>query len=277
MLKHARFWVTLLLFGGLLMVASESAVEAQKKKPPPPRPVPTPTPPKEKPDPDETKNKPAIESEQLNPGNYRGKLVSTPNEGGLFRVAVEYQRVRVKLGKEAEFSRLQRDIVKEAAKATGNQTTAAARAQMTFNGRFYGGVYGSDGYFDRLAISGSLGRAAGAATTVAGENALLNGLLETVSDTQLVIFHAAPKVQVRVLKATEKSLDSIPSSQSNVDEAKKKQDKNPLPGYEGALTDLKVGQRILTKLAPTNPGSIYKRLVSRLIVEEEANPSSSSK
>ena len=54
-----------------------------------------------------------------------------------------------------------------------------------------------------------------------------------------------------------------------------------LPGYEGALSDLKVGQRVLVKLAPTKnegnlkgiaPGSVYKRLVELIVVEEEAQP-----
>lgn len=106
-------------------------------------------------------------------------------------------------------------------------------------------------------------------------------------DTQTVIFHAAPKIQVRVLKPSDKPLDSFPStSQSQVQEIKKKQDKTPLPGHEGTMADLKVGQRILLKLAQANnegtragiaPGSIYKRLVSLVIVEEEAQPRSSSK
>jgi hypothetical protein len=48
-----------------------------------------------------------------------------------------------------------------------------------------------------------------------------------------------------------------------------------LPGYEGAMTDLKVGQRILVKLAPANNegNSIYKRVVALVVVEEEAQPS----
>ena len=53
-------------------------------------------------DPEETKNQPAIEADKLEVGKYRGLIVSAPNEGGLFRVAVEYPRVRIKPGKEKE-------------------------------------------------------------------------------------------------------------------------------------------------------------------------------
>lgn len=277
MLKHSHFWVSIVLISGLLVVATESTVGAQKKKSKKPPPSTSPT---AKSDPDETKDKPAIESNQLMPGGYRGQLVSTPNEGGLFRVAVEYQRVRVKPGKEAEYDRIQKDSIKQAAKAAANQTTAVTRAQLT--PYFFGRV----AWPDRREISGALGMAMGSATTFEGENALLRGLLETVRDTQTVIFHAAPKIQVRVLKPSDKPLDSIPfTSQSQVQEIKK-QDRIPLPGHEGTMTDLKVGQRILLKLAQANnegtragiaPGSIYKRLVSLLIVEEEAQPRSSSK
>src|SRR5258707_824120 len=60
-------------------------------------------------DPDETKDKPAIESELIPPGSYRGQLLGTPNQGGLFRVAVDYRRVRVRPGKEAEYDKIQKD------------------------------------------------------------------------------------------------------------------------------------------------------------------------
>jgi hypothetical protein len=278
MLNHSRCWVKILLISGLLVVATESPVGAQqkKKKRPPPS-----TPATEKNDPDETKDKPAIESENLKPGSYRGRLVSTPNEGGLFRIAVEYQRVRVKRGKEADYDRLQKDMVDQAARSTANQTKAASRAQLT-----PANIYGKVSWWDRHDISAALGASVGSATKFEGENALVKGLLETVSDSQTVTFHAAPKVQVRVLKPSDKPLDPILTSESAAAEVKKKQDKTPLPGHEGAMADLKVGQRIFLKLAPANnegkqigiaPGSIYKRLVALVVVEEEPQPSSSSK
>jgi hypothetical protein len=279
MLDHSRFWVKTLLISGLLVVTTESPVGAQQKKtkkPPPP------TSSTEKTDPDETKNKPAIESEQLKPASYRGQLVSKPNEGGLFRVAVEYQRVRVRRGKEAEYDRLQKDSVEQAARSAAKQTQAQTRAGLTPSNRA-----GKVALPDRREISAAAGIAVGAATKFEGENALLKGLLETVSDTQTVIFHAAPNVQVRVLKPSDKPVDSILSTaQREAKEVKNKQDKTPLPGYEGELTDLKFGQRVMLKLAPANnegkqlgvaPGSIYKRLVTLVVVEEEAQQAQPSR
>jgi hypothetical protein len=270
MLDHSRSWVKILLISGLLVLATESPVGAQQKKPtkPPPRPPSIS-------DPDETKNKAAIESEQLKPARYRGQLVSKPNEGGLFRVAVEYQRVRVKRGKEAEYDRLQKDSVEQAARSTAKQTQAQTRAGLTPSNRA-----GKVALPDRREISAAAGIAVGAATKFEGEYVLLKRLLETVSDTQTVIFHAAPNVQVRVLKPSDKPVDSIPSTaQREAKEVKNKQDKTPLTGYEGELTDLKVGQRVMLQLAPANnegkqlgvaPGSIHKRLVTLVVVEEEA-------
>jgi hypothetical protein len=270
MTNRSRFWVNIILIGGLLMVTTEYAVGAPKPKPKPK----SPPPPAVKGDPDETKDKPAIESDQLKSSSYHGLLVSTPNEGGLFRVAVEYERVRVKPGKEAEYDRIQKDSIKQAAAAADNQTKAGARAQLTPT------LNGELGFVDRGEISGALGTAAGSAARLMGENAQLKGLLDTVRDTQTVIFHAAPKIQVRVLKPSDKPHDStLSTSQSEVEEVKKKKDKIQLPGYEGAMTDLKVGQRVLLKLAPANNdgNSIYKRLVTLVVVEEEAQPSKSSK
>jgi hypothetical protein len=279
MLNYSRFCVTILLIGGLLVVATDSSLGADKKKKkkhPPTTSVST-----VKSDPEETKDKPAIESGQLRPGGYRGLLVSTPNEGDHFRVAVEYQRLRVKRGKEAEYDRMRKDSVNQAARATANEAKAESRAQMAPH------RHGRVALPDRREISGELGMAVGSATKFAGENTLLMGLLEMVSDTQTVIFHGAPTAQVRILKPSGTPLDStLSTSKSGVEDVKKKQEKIPLPGHEGKMKDLKLGQRILVKLAPANnegrrtgiaPGSIYKRLVELVVVEEEAQPSLSSK
>jgi hypothetical protein len=261
MLPQSQRSAGILLLGGLVAVwAAESSVRA---------------------DPEETKDKPAIEADKLGVGKYRGLIVSAPNEGGLFRVAAEYPRVRIKPGREKDYERLQLASVKQAGKAVGKTTQAQSRGELTPYNR-QGRTFLRAGLPDRREISRALGMGADAATEFDGLNAMAKGLLETVMDTQTVIFHAAPKVQVRVLQPSANAPpDTAPSDGK---QPKTQQKEAPLPGYEGALSDLKVGQRVLVKLAPTNnegklkgiaPGSVYKRLVELVIAEEEAQPGKS--
>jgi hypothetical protein len=271
MLSRSRFYPTVVVIFGLLLAVTNSSSGVDKKKPPPP--------PTEKKDPNETKDKPPIEADTLKPGSFRGLIVSVPNEGGLFRVAVEYKRVRIKLGKEGEYEKIQKDMVKQAAKAQGSQANAEAHLMLHPS---------HPGYWDRLDIANSVGNANNAATAYQGDAARLKDLLETVPDTQTVIFHAAPTVQVRVLTPTQRTLSSAPPDKKvddpkktttptppekkDVDDPKKPTTKVELPGYEGSLTDLKVGERVLVKLAsvPAGSNSIYKRWVATVVVEEEA-------
>jgi hypothetical protein len=275
MLNSSQRCAGILVLGSLLALwAAESSVRA---------------------DPDETKNKPAVEADEFAPGKYRGLIVSAPNEGGLFRVAVEYPRIRIKPGREKDYERVQLAQVKQFGKAYGKAAQAEERRQLTPYNR-QRRTYLIHGLPDRREISGALGMSADATAEFAGLNAVANGLLELVRDTQTVIFHAAPKVQVRVLQSSgNATIDTAPSDgkqsktqqgkapPSDGKQSKTQPEKAPLPGYEGALSDLKVGQRILLTLAPTKniaklglkgiaPGSVYKRLVDLVIVEEEAQP-----
>jgi hypothetical protein len=277
MFIRSRRWVSILLIIGVAATAADSTIAAppkkRKKRHPPPNQLSH--------DPQETKDKPAIESAKVPAIQYRGKIVSAPNEGGLFRVAVEYQRVRVKRGKEAEYDRLQKDSVRQRARSAASQTRAESRLQMT-------PVRGHAAPLpDRRAISQSFGISDGAATMARGEKGLLKGLLETVSDTQTVIFHADTKIQVRVLKPSDQQVvttlkpsenpqdSSSSDAQNRADHEGKKPAMAPLPGYEGAMADLKVGQRILLRLVrpiTLPPGALYKEVVTLVVVEEETGP-----
>jgi hypothetical protein len=243
MSRRSLPWV--LLFVAWLSVAVDAGLGAppKKKNPPPP-------PAAAQDDPEETKDKPAMESTKLKWGNYRGTMLTTPNAGGLFRVTVEYDRVRVKRGKEAEYDRLQKESVAQAAKATSSQARAATRAQLS-------PVYRWGTWIpDRANISNSVGMAVGAATQFEGNSALLRGLLETVADTQEVIFHAGPTMEVIPLGGADPAPGETKSRKIKSRESWK---------------ELKVGQHVRLTLA-TDPSrdAIYKRIVTRVIVEEEA-------
>lgn len=254
-------------------------------------------------DPNESKDNPPVESETLRPGGYRGTLVSTPNEGGLFRVEVEYGHVRVKRGKQEEYEKIQRRLIRLYGTAVGEQVKALTRIQLTpvsfmvsparvrvrvSPTRFSVGmtparvrVWDNVTLPDRSAISGAAGKAAGAVAEFDALRARLLGLLETVQDTQTVIFHAAPKVQVRVLKppvepaAKSKKTEAPKSTAKGKKTEAPKKGKYALPGHAGALTDLKTGQRILLKLKPSR--KVYPRLVTVVIVEEEPEDDSLAK
>jgi hypothetical protein len=159
-------------------------------------------------------------------------------------------------------------MVAQAARSAANQTRATVRAQLTPTF-----VIGRTGRIvslpDRRDISNAVGYAVGSAVTFQGESALLKELVEFVNDSQEFKFRAAPTVKVRVLK---------PSDDSDSTESGTKK----LPGYAGKLADLKIGQHVLLQLWPANtegnlkgvsPGSIYRRLTSLIVVEEEAEPS----
>jgi hypothetical protein len=227
-------------------------------------------------DPNETKNNPPIDADTLTTGRHRGTLISTPNEGGLFRVAVEYQRIRVKLGKQADYDRIQRDMINLLGTAAGERVRALTGSQLTPLTR-QGKV---PDWHDRLMIAGASGRSEGASVEFEALKARLIELLETTQDTQSVTFHAAPQIQVRVLRP---SAGTTAESQT-AENPKKGQ--VVLPGYAGALTDLKIGQRILLTLVPSRnvgkqkgvaPQSIYRQLVTLVIVEEEPEHDSLSK
>jgi hypothetical protein len=197
-----------------------------------------------------------VESDWLKPKSYHGQVVTEPNEGGLFRVAVEYPRLRVIPGKEQEYERVKNELIKQAARTEANSTSAAARMVLT---RL------KPGYYDRQHIANALGEASGASTAYQGLIHSMKDLVEEVMDTQIIIFHAAPqnRLQVRILKPN--PAVAQPAA-------------NPrLPGFPGVLTDVKNGQRVMVKLesVPGDPAakgqrlSIYKRWVTQVIVEEE--------
>jgi hypothetical protein len=300
MSKHSLYWINVLLIGSVLMAASGSGLEAQTKKAKKSPATSSDTTDPNATDPNETKNKPPIESDDLPADTYVGTMVTVPNEGGLFRVAVEYKRIRAKAGKEAQVEKLQKDIVKKVGDAYASQAFAAATYNLRPRGYFgYYGYYGYH-YYDHYAAARAVGNAKGNMTKAQGDIELLKGMLENVSDSQTVIFHSDPKkVQVRLLtpaqsadSASTSTSESTPNpslSKGKAEDAKEKdakekdarekQDKN-LPGYEGTLADLKEGQRVRLTLIAMSKASVYKRMVKLIVVEEESSlappPSSSS-
>lgn len=174
-------------------------------------------------------------SDKLPPGDYTGKLVSTPGTDGMFTVVIETDRLQAKPGAAQTQSREVQQLLKDQEHIEKLQLELARSKNLKEYERRMAQLseamarMQSDGLKDKLKASGEV---------------------QVVKDEKNVDFQTADGVKVRNMnppmqfddkgkpkKYTQRELDAL-----------KGKDKN-LPGYEATLDSLKVGDAVKVTLA----------------------------
>jgi hypothetical protein len=180
-----------------------------------------------------------VDGDNLPPGAFTGKLVSTPGTDGLFTVNVEFDRVVLRPGANQSENREVQQLVRDQQRVerTENELVRARNASE----------------YRRLAQQLSN-------ETVRLQERLVqlqlteNGDYTIKREYKNVDFHTADAVKVRIMNPPLQFDDKGNAKQYTKDEleAMKGKDKD-LPGYESTLDSLKVGDTIKVTLSTPKP------------------------
>jgi len=193
---------------------------------------------------------PTVDADKLTPGEFTGKLQTTPGSDGSFTLRTEYKHVVVdqkaldKALKQAGSTQgplhnLAREQQHIAQLQMDLQRARNAQDLMHRQQQLLQAV----AQFERTL-----------AQAQAKANTLPNNTFKTVTDHKDIDFHAAAEVKVRILTLPE-SFDEKGNvkkfTKEELDELKGK-DKN-LPGYQSTVDKLQVGQTVKVTLAVNRP------------------------
>jgi hypothetical protein len=182
--------------------------------------------------------KPALDSDKLTPGEFTGKLKTTPGSDRSFTVTVEYSHLELKNANQLPKNNTAlKNLARDAQKVTRLQQQVAKAKRPQDQVKRLTELQHAVAQLQLQAVRANLD---------------VQQLFKVVTHKQDIAFHAAEDVKVRTLNPPVTFDEKGNIKNYTRDELKDLKGKdNKLPGYESSLDQLQAGQLVKVTLART--------------------------